>query len=54
MSAKLEKQRESFDETVNNILNKLFAEGIITEEHCESAAKDCDCDGCVECKDNQK
>ena len=54
MSAKLEKQRESFDETVNNILNKLFAEGIITEEHCKSAAKDCNCDGCVECKDNQK
>jgi hypothetical protein len=47
-------KKESFDETVNNILNKLFAEGIITEEHCEYAAKDCDCDGCAECKDNQK
>jgi uncharacterized protein YqkB len=54
MSAKLEKQRESFDDTVNSILNKLFAENIVTEEHCKFATEGCDCDGCAECKDNQK
>jgi len=47
-------KKESFDETVNNILNRLFAENIVTEEHCKYAAEGCDCDGCTECKKNQE
>jgi hypothetical protein len=47
-------KKESFDETVNNFLTKLFAENIATEKHCKYATEGCDCDGCAECKKNQE
>lgn len=49
-AGKTKKTNESFDNAVNAILAKLFAE---TTKHCDYAAEGCKCDGCAECKANQ-
>ena len=46
-------KKESFDDTVNSILNKLFLETIVKEEHCKYAAEGCSCNECSECKKHQ-
>jgi len=43
-------KNENFDIAVNSILSKLIFE----EKHCKYAAEGCDCNGCSECKANQK
>jgi hypothetical protein len=46
-------KKESFDETVNNFLEKFFREGMTVESHCKYAKDGCDCSGCEECKENK-
>lgn len=44
-------KKESFDDKINAILGRYF---ITEKEHCKYAKDGCDCDGCSECKVNQK
>jgi hypothetical protein len=48
------KTSESFDGAVSTYLEKYYSFKLVTEEHCKYAAEGCDCDGCTDCKANQK
>jgi len=49
------KMNESFDSAVANFLSKYYTFNVVTEENkCKYATEGCDCDGCADCKANQK
>jgi hypothetical protein len=54
-AGKSKKMNESFDSAVANFLSKYYTFNVVTEENkCKYATEGCDCDGCADCKANQK
>ena len=46
-------KKESFNDTVNKLLEKFFREGMTVESHCKYAKQGCECSSCEECEENK-
>lgn len=53
--SKAGKVKESFDEKISQYLQKYFPLAVVAEDkRCKYAIEGCDCNGCTDCKANQK